>query len=493
MIAPMKVALVALVAVLSAVGCTGGTDTATPPPVSPSPVEIRVATLNIEYGGEVTDFDATVEAALALDADVIGIEEAWGNIPRLAEEMGYPYYDPEHQVVSRLPPLRPPGDDGTYLLVEVGEGVAALANAHLSSSPYGPNMARNGKGADEIAATEERVRVPEIEPAAAALSALAEAGTPAFLVGDMNSPSHLDWTEEAVGTRPHVTEPVAWPVTVLLEDEGFLDSYREVHPDPVADPGLTWPAARPEAVPGWDPGPNAAADRIDYVFHAGPSEVVASQIAGEEGAGDLSVAPWPTDHRGVVSTFTVTPGPAPVVVSPDQRRVEAGDEVGVRFHAPGPVTLEVRSADGVAVASAPTDGDPTIDTTDVKPGAYEIVMAAEGTTLASAPLWVLEPGAGAELAIADDTVREGEPIEVSWTAAPGNRWDWIGVYRRGADPEVDWYLVWAYTDATIEGTLAVDEDAEGRWPLKAGEYTVYLLEDDAYEVLAGADFEIVAS
>ncbi len=49
---------------------------------------IRIGELNIEYGGTVVDWDQTVAAAEALDADVIAIEEAWGHIPRLAEAMG---------------------------------------------------------------------------------------------------------------------------------------------------------------------------------------------------------------------------------------------------------------------------------------------------------------------------------------------------------------------------------------------------------------------
>jgi hypothetical protein len=58
---------------------------------------------------------------------------------------------------------------------------------------------------------------------------------------------------------------------------------------------------------------------------------------------------------------------------------------------------------------------------------------------------------------------------------------------------VDSYLVWAYTDATIEGELTIDAAAEGRWPLPPGAYSIYLLEDDGYDVLAATDVEIAAS
>ena len=45
---------------------------------------------NIEYGGEVVDFDSIVRGAQAADPDVIAVEEGFGNVPRLAEALGLP-------------------------------------------------------------------------------------------------------------------------------------------------------------------------------------------------------------------------------------------------------------------------------------------------------------------------------------------------------------------------------------------------------------------
>ena len=69
-----------------------------------------------------------------------------------------------------------------------------------------------------------------------AMSELIDDGYPVFLTGDFNQPSSLDYTEETVGTRKEITEPVPWPVSEELFDLGFRDTYREVHPDPVEDP-----------------------------------------------------------------------------------------------------------------------------------------------------------------------------------------------------------------------------------------------------------------
>ena len=126
---------------------------------------------------------------------------------------------------------------------------------------------------------------------------------------------------------------VRWPASKRLADAGFHDSYREVHPDPVADPGFTWSPGGPETRK-FD-----FSDRIDWVLHSGPSTAVSSRLLGERGdhQADLTFRPpYPSDHRGVVSTFDVTPARAPVTVSPRNRRVITGHHrLHVRFHAHG--------------------------------------------------------------------------------------------------------------------------------------------------------------
>ncbi len=106
------------------------------------------------------------------------------------------------------------------------------------------------------------------------------------------------------------------------------------------------------------------------------------------------------------------------------------------------------------------------------------------------PFWVQGAGIGPEIGTVDRTYEERRPIQVEWQAAPGNRWDWVGIYRRGADPKVAYYIMWTYTDVAVEGSATFDDDAHGPWPLKPGDYSVYLLEDDSYKLLAGGDFTV---
>jgi hypothetical protein len=37
-----------------------------------------------------------------------------------------------------------------------------------------------------------------------------------------------------------------------------------------------------------------------------------------------------------------------------------------------------------------------------------------------------------------------------------NRWDWVGIYERGADPNVASYFTWLYTGATVTGSAVLD-------------------------------------
>jgi hypothetical protein len=103
------------------------------------------------------------------------------------------------------------------------------------------------------------------------------------------------------------------------------------------------------------------------------------------------------------------------------------------------------------------------------------------------PFWVQGAGIGPEIGTVDRTYEERRPIQVEWQAAPGNRWDWVGIYRRGADPKVAYYIMWTYTDVAVEGSATFDDDAHGPWPLEPGDCSVYLLEDDSYKLLAGGD------
>lgn len=469
---------------------------------------LHVMTFNVEYGGEGVDFSSVPAAIEAAGADVVGVEEAFGNTKKIADALGWHYYDPRLQIVSRLPLLDPPDGNGVYTFVEVAPGhVVAIANVHLPSAPYGPHLIRDGATTKEVMTREEHRRVPVITPIVDTLKPLIAAGIPSFITGDFNTPSHQDWTDETVGLRPHVKFAFDWPVSEVVEGAGFHDSFRDIYPDPVTDPGITWPAARPKSG-GYNPGlsDQAARDRIDFVYAGGPATTTDSVIWGEEGGQDegvmQTITPWPSDHRAVVSTFDVQPAVPPVMVTTASRLFHTGDDVPVAFHAPGEdgeQVAVVHAGDDVGAAldtqptgdGGPADGTVTFTSEAWKAGAYEVVLASgDGTELARYPFWIQDAGVDAQISTGKPTYAEDEPIDVSWQAAPGNRWDWVGIYKRGADPNVAYYILWLYTDATVEGSIVLDADAHGPWPLKPGKYSVYLLIDDSYVKVAAGNFTV---
>jgi exodeoxyribonuclease-3 len=121
-----------------------------------------------------------------------------------------------------------------------------------------------------------------------------------FVTGDFNEPSALDWTDSvfAAGRCPAA---VRWPTTAAILDAGFTDAFREVHPDPLASPGHTWTPTTA------DNDPADRHDRIDFVLVSGPHvQVERAEIVGENAErADIVVTPYPSDHRGVVATFSL--------------------------------------------------------------------------------------------------------------------------------------------------------------------------------------------
>lgn len=493
---PRVCLLVALAASLGLSACTSDD----PASDVPETAALRVMAFNIEYGGTVVDFAGVPAAIEAAEADVVAVQEAYGSMAKIAEALDWKYYDGRTQTVSQYPLITPTDRSFPEVLVAVEPGrTIAVINVHLPSAPYGPNRAAAGASAEELIAA-EKGRLKAIQPALEAVQRLQAEGTPVVLVGDFNAPSHLDWTEATVGQREHVSA-VQWPVSIAVEDAGLSDVYRMVYPDPAADEGLTWPASRPRAGT-FNPGPGGKpADRIDQMYVSDGIEVDSAQIVGEESADDTDIAvdPWPSDHRGMVAELAVPLVESAPYVSAAQRLVEQGTDIAVFAHAdPMPTSVSVTGLDfedGASASGLDSAGSVMISTTDLPPGEYVLeAKNAEGNPVAANQLWVGAVGAEPKIATGKSVYIAGDPIDVTWQNAPGNKWDWIGVYKRGADPNTDYYLLWAYTEATIGGNTVIDESDPGAsWPLSPGKYDVLLLTDDSYVELARSSFVVGAA
>jgi hypothetical protein len=488
-------------------------DAATPAaPGLAKTVRVSVMTQNIFYGGD--DYQLSTQdwcpvangcpralhrLAHIIDvsgADVVGVQEAEDNTRRLARLLGW-HASPQAHVISRFPILDPPHSHGLFTYVEPVPGrVIAVANTHLPSTPYGPYKVQHGWSHHEVMQLERRLRLRALKPLLHRLPRLIARGVPVFLTGDFNSPSYLDWTKAVSQARPKVKYAVRWPASKALADAGFGDSYRDVHPDPVADPGYTWSPGGPET------RKHDFFDRIDWVLHAGPATTVSSLLVGERGNPQVDLAfkkPYPTDHRGVVSTFDLTPARAPLIVSPRDRRVVTGQRpLRVRFHARGvaheKVALVRRGGRGLHLRAVSTDrrrdGQVRLHTAHLRPGRYDLVLwdGARDQVEASAPIWVYRPGTRPHMTTDRKVYRKGEPITVSWTRAPGNNLDWVSFFRcRATCAGPGGYTIYRYTDTAVVGSVRFGRDNYLNYgsvkKLEPGRYVARLLTDDGYHAI----------
>lgn len=482
--------------------CHAPSDEAPSPGAAASQVKLRIMAFNIEWGGTHVSFEKVVEAIQRAEPDVVAVQEAEGNLERLAVELGW-HHNARNHVISRHRLIDPPGADGKYVLVEVRPGLAvAVANVHLPSDPYGEDLIRDGRSLDEVIALERRLRLPAIQPFLTVLPQLASNGMPVFLAGDFNSPSHEDWTAAAIGRWPHRRYAVEWPVAKAVEAAGFRDSYRQRHSDPLEDPGFTWWAGRP-AIADYNPGPSDSQSRIDFVWHAGPVEVTGSTLVGESDTPGVTieVTPWPSDHRAVLSDFVVEAAPSPLLVAADKQRYVVGEPVSIvyrnRTSAGAIVIASMNSGSGGNMSSRRIGLNSERDVlvlNEPLPGSgrYRVTLEDNQRQVVSRNhFWVLPADARPLIEVASESYDRGEPVSVTWRNAPGNRYDWVAIYAEDSTDEGS-YLAWAHLDAGIEGTTTLDaSDTVERWPLPPGRYVARLMIDDGFTLLAESlPFEI---
>lgn len=468
-------------------------------PAADEVIELRVMTFNIEWGGTKICFDNVVEAIRLSDADLVGIQEAEGNLQRLADDLGW-YSDLRNYAISKYPLIDPPGARGQYVYVEVAPGkIVALANVHLPSDPYGPSQLQDGVSLDEVLKLERVTRLPEIAPYLEVLSSLFERQIPVFLTGDFNAPAHTDWTPSMVGSRLFLDHSVAWPVSQAVSATGFVDSWRAVHPDPLTEPGLTWWAGRPP-LDLYTPDESDAQDRIDFVWFAGPAKALLSELVGEAGVADVTfnVTPWPSDHRAVVSTFSVVPAEMPDLVTSGRRVYKFGQDIDIIYKladdAHATMTV-VRTGDKQPLYNQAVTGRgrTSLAGRHLSTGHYKVSLnRPDNRPPLQRDFWILDPAVPPRVEVIGKSFTPGAAITIRWSNAPGNRNDYVAVIDAGAGAENEDVLAWAYIHSSPQGELQLNEtSAQSVWPLTAGTYVVHLKKDDGYEMLAeSATFEI---
>jgi endonuclease/exonuclease/phosphatase family metal-dependent hydrolase len=288
-------------------------------------MQLRVMSFNAWHGGKRVDDGPRkiVEAIRAAHADIVGMQEA-RECPRfVAEQLGYHVLATEPQsvaILSRFPIVEAypftKNDAGRGARIRVSEDPRIEVEvfvAHLDYDPYGPYQAIFDRA--DLATILEVQRANQLAEMHDLLALMRPAlgaadRSPVFLLGDFNTPSHLDWT--AATRERNGGYVVDWPVSRAVEAVGLIDSFRAIHRDPVGVPGITWSPIDLRNVDRNAPEP---LDRIDFVHFKGSRVTpVASEVfvVGEPAPiPNHATNVWPSDHAAVVSEFRVALDPSP--------------------------------------------------------------------------------------------------------------------------------------------------------------------------------------
>ena len=222
-----------------------------------------------------------IRGYLLSDVDAVGMQEAGtAETQSLADRLGWSWYqgDGDTAVISRYPIIdtAEAGEGGTVAGARISVdpkhgslcGCSPATSTTPSTGPTSPKRDGRPKTSSPTSSTPPRVLGPwRCRPTwLRSRPPPRTTASPVILTGDFNVPSHLDWTAATAST--HFDRVVDWPATHFVQDAGFVDSFRTVHPDPAAVPGNTWSPLYPRR--DGATGVIEPQDRIDFVFVKAP-------------------------------------------------------------------------------------------------------------------------------------------------------------------------------------------------------------------------------
>lgn len=279
--------------------------------------QLSVMSYNLWHQGtQVNGYHAKQVAFLAeSDVDIVGLQESSADRTKaLGDALGWSYKNGADSVaiLSRYPIGEELDEVERAVGVRVdlgGDKEVVHWNVHLGYTPYGPyDFCFEGLSDDEVLDNEAKSgRTPQIQGALAQMSEFLDGAdtVPVLLTGDFNAPSHKDWTE--ANKDNHCGKTFDWPTSKEPEAAGLVDSLREVHPDPVADPHITWSPIFLQN-PEYD-GKDEPLDRIDFVYHKGkgitPKEADTVLRGEPKPEPDHKDNEWTSDHKAVIVKFNL--------------------------------------------------------------------------------------------------------------------------------------------------------------------------------------------
>ncbi|SIR31850.1 endonuclease/exonuclease/phosphatase family protein [Maribacter ulvicola] len=267
---------------------------------------IRTMVWNIWHGGrrygKHVGVKRTIDIIKEARPDIIGLIETYGSGEIIADSLGYHFYliSSNLSIMSRFPiketikAFRPFNFGGVK--VDLGNNKELMfLNTWLHYLPdYAAAVVHKEKSANELIKAEAETRHAEVKQILKEIKPILKNTdkTPVIMLGDFNSGSHLDWTDDT--RQIHNDFIVEWPVSKTMQKNGFFDSYREMHIDPLLDPGFTWTPRAATSSKKY-----GLRDRIDFIYYKGGLNPIGSKVI------DYHPIMFPSDHAAILTVFEV--------------------------------------------------------------------------------------------------------------------------------------------------------------------------------------------
>ena len=250
-----------------------------------------------QYLGKTVGIERIVDIIKNSGADIVCFQETFQGGEKIADRLGYHFYRRSNNIslISRFPI----GSTYNVYKKEYAGGVQILLDETrsvlvypiwLSPQPDIGTYVKNGfTNVDSLLIWEENTRGVEMRFILSEIPRTSrDNSTNIIIAGNFNTGSHLDWTERNKKNKNGLVIPFS--LSKMLEQNGFIDSYREIHKDEINHPGNTWSPLFKETF----------SDRIDYIYYKGPDiKAVKSQVESSHSLG------FPSDHALVITEFEI--------------------------------------------------------------------------------------------------------------------------------------------------------------------------------------------
>lgn len=298
-----------------------------PAPNIPTPTgDLRIMVWNVQRGANNFDQGAEKTQAwiTAAKPDIVLMQESYdidGDRPTLgrwiAEQEGWNAYQhtSPHLCIISLHPIEKTffhADwHGVGAQIKTPKGSLVAYSTWIDYRAYTPQALRDNPDiSDEDLLAKETTESDRLTQTKAIVQHLKDQNhltgdLPLLVGGDWNCPSHLDWTDDtAKANRFRRNLPL--PVSLHMAENGFVDVFRTVHPNPVNRPGITWsPLYR-----GTLETPETS-DRIDRLYlHKAKSPKTLTPVGAftlplkwEDNNIEQKDRQFPSDHGAVIFDF----------------------------------------------------------------------------------------------------------------------------------------------------------------------------------------------